>query len=229
MVSHEAAPPPRTATGSAAVPAGKRPGHNRSDLERGRFIDQAAAPAPPRGPAQQPTKERIDMTKISHCLWFDGQAEEAAKFYTSLFKNSSLGPTTRYYEGSPGTPGSVMTVEFTIEGEEYLALNAGPAFSFNPAISIVASCETQDEIDDLWQKLSSDGGTEVQCGWVTDKYGVSWQVVPTGMSEMMNSADKEAAQRAFKAMMGMVKIDIAALRRAYDNADAADEAKETAA
>ncbi|MGD0996843.1 MAG: VOC family protein [Thermoleophilia bacterium] len=157
------------------------------------------------------------MQKISYCLWFDGEAEEAAKFYVSVFRNSRIVTTARYPEGSPGTAGSVMTVEFILNGEPFLALNGGPQYEFTPAISFVATCDTQEEIDDLWQKLSQ-GGREVQCGWLTDKFGLSWQVVPAALGEMMSSTDRAAAQRAFSAMLGMKKLDIAALRRAYENA-----------
>jgi predicted 3-demethylubiquinone-9 3-methyltransferase (glyoxalase superfamily) len=163
------------------------------------------------------------MQKLSYCLWFDGRAEEAAKFYVSIFKDSRIVNTARYPEGSPGTAGSVMTVEFILNGEEFMALNGGPQYAFTPAISFVANCDTQDEIDDLWQMLSQ-GGEEVQCGWLTDKFGVSWQVVPTALGEMMSSTDKAAAQRAFSAMLDMKKLDIAALQRAYEGADSSDEA-----
>lgn len=157
------------------------------------------------------------MQKISYCLWFDGRAEEAAEFYVSIFEDSRIVNTARYPEGSPGTPGAVMTVDFILNGERFIALNGGPQYQFTPAISLVANCDTQAEIDDLWQKLSQ-GGEEVECGWVTDRFGLSWQVVPTALGEMMGSPDKAAAQRAFTAMLGMKKLDIAALRRAFENA-----------
>jgi predicted 3-demethylubiquinone-9 3-methyltransferase (glyoxalase superfamily) len=163
------------------------------------------------------------MQKMSSCLWFDDQAEEAAEFYVSVFDDARIVKTARYPEGGPGTPGSVMTVQFTINGEEFMALNGGPQYAFTPAISLVVSCDTQEEIDDLWQKLLQ-GGQEVACGWLTDRYGVSWQIVPAFMDEMVNSDDPAAAQRAFAAMMDMKKLDIAALRRAYQGIDAADEA-----
>ncbi len=168
------------------------------------------------------------MQKISSCLWFDGKAEEAAQFYVSAFKDSRIVGTARYPEGSPGTAGSVMTVQFILNGEEFMALNGGPQYQFTPAISFVATCETQEEIDDLWQKLSQ-GGEEVQCGWVTDRFGVSWQVVPAALGEMMSSPDKAAAQRAFSAMLNMKKLDVAALRRAFEGADPSDKADEAAA
>jgi predicted 3-demethylubiquinone-9 3-methyltransferase (glyoxalase superfamily) len=134
----------------------------------------------------------------------------------SVFKNSRIVSTTYYLEGSPFPAGSVMTVRFMLDGEEFVALNGGPEFKFSPAISFVANCDTQEEVDDLWQKLS-EGGEEGQCGWLTDKYGVSWQVVPTALSEMFGGADAAASQRAFSAMLGMKKLDISVLRRAYEN------------
>jgi predicted 3-demethylubiquinone-9 3-methyltransferase (glyoxalase superfamily) len=152
---------------------------------------------------------------IVPCLWFDGQAEEATDFYVSVFKNSSIVRTNYYPEGSHGVPGSVMTVEFILDGVEFLALNAGPQFKFTPAISLIANCETQDDVDRLWQALS-EGGQEVECGWLTDKFGVSWQIVPTAMLDMLSSTDTAAAQRAFTAMLGMKKLNIAALQRAYE-------------
>jgi predicted 3-demethylubiquinone-9 3-methyltransferase (glyoxalase superfamily) len=163
------------------------------------------------------------MQKMSSCLWFDGQAEEAAEFYVSVFDDARIVNTALYPEGGPGAPGSVMTVQFTINGEEFMALNGGPQYAFTPAISLVVSCDTQEEIDDLWQKLSQ-GGQEVACGWLTDRYGVSWQIVPAFMDTMVNSDDREASQRAFAAMMDMTKLDIAGLRRAFQGIDAADEA-----
>jgi len=158
------------------------------------------------------------MRNISYCLWFDGRAEEAADFYVSVFRNSRIVRTSRYPEGSPGEPGSVMTVEFILDGDEFLALNGGPQYAFTPAISFVANCETQEEIDRLWARLT-DGGQEVACGWLTDRFGVSWQIVPTAVGEMLSSTDRDAAQRAFTAMLDMKKLDIAALRRAYEGAD----------
>jgi len=166
------------------------------------------------------------MAKISYCLWFDGRAEEAADFYVSVFEDARILNTERYLEGSPGEAGTVMTVEFEINGERFLALNGGPQYTFTPALSIVATCDSQGEIDDLWDKLT-DGGTEVACGWLTDKFGVSWQIVPDGMDEMLGSSDREAAQRAFSAMMGMVKIDVDELHRAFEGAGSARD--ETAA
>jgi predicted 3-demethylubiquinone-9 3-methyltransferase (glyoxalase superfamily) len=162
------------------------------------------------------------MQKISYCLWFDGKAEEAANFYVSVFKDSRIVNTARYPEGSPGAAGSVMTVEFILNGEKFLALNGGPQYKFTPAISLVANCDTQEEIDDLWRKLTQ-GGQEVACGWLTDRFGVSWQIVPTALSELLTSTDKAAAQRAFSAMLEMKKLDLPALRRAYEGADSSAE------
>jgi predicted 3-demethylubiquinone-9 3-methyltransferase (glyoxalase superfamily) len=155
------------------------------------------------------------MHKIGPCLWFDNQAEEAATFYVSIFKNSSIIRTTRYLEGSPGPVGSVMTVEFVLDGEQFVGLNGGPVFQFTPAISFIANCEGQDEVDELWDRLS-EGGQPGQCGWVTDKFGVSWQIVPTILRELLSNEDKAAATRVNSAMLKMEKLDIAALRRAFD-------------
>ncbi len=154
------------------------------------------------------------MQKINSCLWFDGQALVAADFYVSVFKNSEIVRKTYYPEGSPGLAGSVLTVQFILDGVEFVAINGGPQFKFTPAISFVANCETQEDVDHLWQALS-EGGQEVQCGWVTDKFGVSWQIVPTVLPDMLCSTDTAAAQRAFTAMLGMKKLDIAALQRAF--------------
>jgi predicted 3-demethylubiquinone-9 3-methyltransferase (glyoxalase superfamily) len=157
------------------------------------------------------------MQKVSTCLWFDNQAEEAAAFYVSLFPNSCIVDTKYYLEGSPRPAGSVLTVQFALDGGEYVALNGGPHFKFSPAISLVANCDTQEEVDTLWHKLS-EGGQEGQCGWLTDKYGVSWQVVPRALLKLLNTADNAASQRAVSAMMKMTKLDIAALQRAYEDA-----------
>jgi predicted 3-demethylubiquinone-9 3-methyltransferase (glyoxalase superfamily) len=154
------------------------------------------------------------MQNVSTCLWFDSQAAEAADFYVSLFPNSRILETNYYLEGAPRPAGSVLTVRFTLNGTEYLALNGGPVFKFSPAISLMAYCNTQEEIDTLWRKLC-DGGQEVECGWLTDRYGVSWQIVPRAMIEMLNTPDKAASQRAFAAMLKMKKLDITALQRAY--------------
>jgi predicted 3-demethylubiquinone-9 3-methyltransferase (glyoxalase superfamily) len=156
------------------------------------------------------------MQKIGPCLWFDGKAEEASNFYVSIFKNSRIVNTTRYPEGSPLPAGKVMTVEFILDGQEFLALNGGPQYTFSPAISFVVRCETQEEVDDLWEKLLA-GGAEQQCGWLTDKFGVSWQIVPNALMRMMSGADADASQRAFAAMLQMKKLNIALLEHAYNN------------
>jgi len=157
------------------------------------------------------------VQRTSTCLWFNNQAEEAVAFYTSLFPNSRIVHTTYYLEGTPAPAGSVLTVQFTLDGTEYLALNGGPAFTFSPAVSMVAYCDTQEEVDRLWAGLS-DGGQEAQCGWVTDRYGVSWQIVPRQLLALLNTPDKAASQRAFASMMTMKKLDVAALQRAYAGA-----------
>ena len=155
------------------------------------------------------------MQKITPFLWFDGKAEEAANFYVSVFKNSKIVSVTRYGEAGPGPKGTVMIVKFQLGGEEFLALNGGPQFTFSPAVSLVANCETQAEVDELWEKLSA-GGEKLNCGWLTDKYGLSWQVVPTLVGELMQDKDAEKTKRVMQAIMGMNKLEIAGLRRAYD-------------
>jgi len=147
-------------------------------------------------------------------LWFDGKAEEAAKFYISIFKNSKILNTARYGEAGPGPKGTVMLVTFQLEGQEFMALNGGPEFTFTPAISLLVSCETQAEVDDLWAKLTA-GGKEVQCGWLQDKFGLSWQIVPKAFFDLMQAKDPAKSQRVFKAMMQMTKFDIEGLKRAY--------------
>jgi predicted 3-demethylubiquinone-9 3-methyltransferase (glyoxalase superfamily) len=161
------------------------------------------------------------MQKISPCLWFDDQGEEAAKFYTSIFKDSKIGDVTRYgkegYEIHGREDGTVMTVEFEIEGQKFLALNGGPIFKFNEAISFQVYCETQEEVDYYWEKLSEGGDEKAQqCGWLKDKYGVSWQIVPTILIKMLKDKDSEKSQRVMKAMLQMHKLDISTLKKAYD-------------
>ncbi len=157
------------------------------------------------------------MQKIGPCLWFDGQAEEAANFYVSVFKNSRILDKSYYQEGMHKPAGSVLTIRFILDGETFIGLNGGPGLKFSHAISFVINCDTQAEVDEFWKKLS-EGGAEVECGWVTDKYGVSWQIVPKAFMEMLSKPDQAAAQRALSAMMKMKKLDIAVLQRAYDNA-----------
>lgn len=152
--------------------------------------------------------------KITPFLWFDKEAEEAAKFYVSIFKNSKLLGVSRYGEAGPGDPGSVMTANFQIEGQEFTALNAGPAFRFSEAISFVIHCKSQEEVDYYWEKLTADGGQESDCGWVKDKFGLSWQVTPDRLMELIQDPDPEKSQRAMKAMMQMKKIDIGEIERA---------------
>jgi len=159
------------------------------------------------------------MATIGTCLWFDHEAEEAAKFYVSVFPNSRITGTTYYPDGppDPARAGSVLTINFVLDGQEFFGLNGGPHHKFNPAISIVAHCDGQEEVDRVWAKLT-DGGEEVQCGWLTDRYGVSWQVVPREFERMLLSTDKAAVQRALSAMLPMKKLDLAALERAFENA-----------
>jgi len=152
---------------------------------------------------------------ITPCLWFDGHAEEAARFYTSIFKDSKMLAVTRYGEAGPGPVGSVMTVSFQLQGQEFLALNGGPQFKFTEALSLIVNCETQQEVDQYWDKLTA-GGTPVQCGWLKDKYGLSWQITPTPLMRMLQDPDPQKTQRVMRAMFQMVKLDIAKLRQAYE-------------
>jgi len=157
----------------------------------------------------------IATQRITPCLWFDGQAEEAAAFYVSVFKNSRLGRVTHYSEAGPGPAGTVLTVEFVANGQKFIALNGGPEFKFNEAISFQILCADQEEIDHYWSRLTEGGGEEGPCGWVKDRFGVSWQVEPAALMEMMNDPDPQKAVRATKAMLSMGKFDIAALEKAY--------------
>ena len=153
--------------------------------------------------------------RITPFLWFDTQAEEAANFYVSIFENSKVNAVTRYGETGPGKKGSVMTVEFTLDSQEFTALNAGPQFPFTEAVSFVVNCGSQDEVDYYWGKLSA-GGKEVQCGWLKDKFGLSWQIVPTEFFDLVSKGTPEQADRVMAAMMEMVKMDLAKLRQAYE-------------
>jgi predicted 3-demethylubiquinone-9 3-methyltransferase (glyoxalase superfamily) len=155
------------------------------------------------------------MPKITPNLWFDTESEEAAEFYTGIFPNSHIVNVTHYTEGAPREAGMVMTVEFELDGQRFVAINGGPEFKFDEAVSFEIVCKDQEEIDYYWDHLT-DGGKEVQCGWLTDRFGLSWQVVPEGMDEVFSDPDKSRAERAMKAMLGMVKLDIAALRAAAD-------------
>jgi predicted 3-demethylubiquinone-9 3-methyltransferase (glyoxalase superfamily) len=159
-------------------------------------------------------KENIGMQKITPFLWFDTQAEEAMNFYISVFDNAKTISITRYGEAGPGKNGTVMTARFLIEGQEFVALNGGPAFTFSPALSFVVNCGTQEEIDRLWEKLS-EGGERQQCGWLKDKYGVSWQIVPAVLFEMLNDGDAVKSQKVMRAMLRMDRIDIKKLTQAY--------------
>ena len=156
------------------------------------------------------------MQKITPFLWFDDQAEEAMHFYTSIFRNSKVGTVSRYPEGAPGPAGKVMSATFQLEGQEFMALNGGPLFKFTEAISFFVNCETQEEVDELWAKLSA-GGKESQCGWLKDKFGLSWQIIPSALGRMLGDKDREKAKRVMQAMLKMKKVDIAGLQRAYDN------------
>ncbi|HEU5229425.1 MAG TPA: VOC family protein [Ktedonobacteraceae bacterium] len=155
------------------------------------------------------------IQKITPFLWFDKNAEEAAHFYISIFKNSRIESITRYGDAGPGQKGTVMTVEFQLEGQAFVALNGGPEYMFTPAISFFVSCETQQEVDELWEKLTA-GGDEVACGWLRDRYGVSWQIVPSVLLEMMQDKNPEKARRVTESMLQMKKIDIKTLQEAYE-------------
>lgn len=156
------------------------------------------------------------MQKIKTFLWFDTQAEEAANLYISIFDNSRILDVQYYGAAGPGTEGSVMTVEFELAGQQFIALNGGPQFTFTEAISLSIDCKSQKEVDDLWAKLTADGGEPGPCGWLKDKYGLSWQVVPTALTEMVADPDPVKSQRVMAAMLKMTKIDIQALRDAYN-------------
>jgi len=156
----------------------------------------------------------MPLQKITPFLWFDHEAEEAVKFYTSVFRNSRIESVTRYGDVGPGPKGSAMTVAFELEGQKFVALNGGPVFKFTEAISFVVNCDTQEEVDEMWEKLSA-GGKEVECGWLKDKYGLAWQIVPTALVQMLQDKDAQKSQRVMKAMLQMKKMDIARLEEAY--------------
>jgi predicted 3-demethylubiquinone-9 3-methyltransferase (glyoxalase superfamily) len=158
------------------------------------------------------------MQKITPFLWFDGNAEEAANFYISIFKNSKMGKISRYGDAGPGPKGSAMSVTFQIEGQEFFALNGGPQFKFTPAISFFVNCETQQEVDELWDKLSAGGRTD-RCGWLQDKFGLSWQIIPTVLGQLLGDKDPQRAKRAMQAMLQMTKIDIKKLQQAAAEAE----------
>lgn len=162
-----------------------------------------------------PDQEENDMQKITPFLWFDDKAEEAMNFYVSIFKNSKVLSVTRYGEAGPGANGTVMTAAFQLDGQEFTALNGGPHFKFTEAISLVVNCETQEEVDGFWEKLSQ-GGEKSRCGWLKDKYGLSWQIVPTVLVELYQDKDAEKTKRVMAAMLQMDKLDIKALKQAYE-------------
>ena len=155
------------------------------------------------------------MQKITPFLWFDNDCEEAMNFYVSVFKNSKIVSVTRYGEGGPGPKGTVMTGTFELEGQQFMALNGGPHFKFTEAISLFVNCEAQQEVDELWEKLS-EGGAKSQCGWLKDKYGLSWQIVPRVLGELLNDRDPVKSKRVMEALLQMSKLDIATLKRAYE-------------
>ncbi|HEV3409003.1 MAG TPA: VOC family protein [Chthoniobacterales bacterium] len=154
------------------------------------------------------------MQKITPFLWFDSQAEEAVQFYLSIFKDAKIHATTRYPEGGPGTAGAVMTIAFELNGEQFVALNGGPGYPFTQAVSLVVNCETQEEIDYFWAKLAADGGEHIQCGWLKDKFGFHWQIVPTRIWELLHDKDPAVVKRVTSAVWQMEKLDLAALERA---------------
>jgi predicted 3-demethylubiquinone-9 3-methyltransferase (glyoxalase superfamily) len=155
------------------------------------------------------------MQKIYPCLWYDNQAEEAARFYTSIFKHSRIENISYYGDAGPGKKGTVLTITFQLNGQEIMALNGGPEYKFTPAMSLFVNCDDQEEVDDYWDKLS-EGGEKGQCGWLTDKYGVSWQIVPTILSVLMSDKDAQKAARVMHAMLQMKKLDIEKLKQAYE-------------
>ncbi len=157
------------------------------------------------------------MQKITPFLWFDTQAEEAMNFYTSIFKNSKIGSVTRWGEAGPGKKGEVMSATFQLEGQEFMALNGGPHFKFNEAISFFVNCETQEEVDELWEKLS-EGGAKQRCGWLKDKFGLSWQIIPSALGRMLQDKDPAKSRSVMTAMLQMDKIEIETLKRAYESA-----------
>ena len=156
------------------------------------------------------------MQKITPFLWFDDKAEEAMNFYTSIFKNSKIGRVSRYGEAGPGPKGTVMTATFQLDGQAFMALNGGPQFKFTEAVSFFVNCETQEEVDELWEKLSQ-GGEKSRCGWLKDKYGLSWQIIPSALGQMLQDKDAEKSMRVMNAMLQMDKIDIKTLKQAYEH------------
>jgi predicted 3-demethylubiquinone-9 3-methyltransferase (glyoxalase superfamily) len=175
-----------------------------------------------RPPVDATTKESPTMSKISPCLWFDGEAEEAAKFYVSLLPDSRIDGIQRNpVDSRSGKAGTVLVVQFTLAGQQYMALNGGMRFEYTPAISFKIDCADQAEVDRLWDALAADGGSTLQCGWVRDRYGVSWQIVPSVLPQLLGGSDAAGAQRAMRAMLGMTRLDIAELQKAYEGKSAA--------
>jgi predicted 3-demethylubiquinone-9 3-methyltransferase (glyoxalase superfamily) len=168
------------------------------------------------GPSPQNSGEK-KVQKITPFLWFDNQAEEAVNFYVSMFKNSKINSVKRYGDAGPGPKGSVMIVTFQLEGQDFIALNGGPTFKFTPALSLYVDCVTQEEVDQLWEKLS-EGGRKDRCGWLQDKYGLSWQIVPRALQQLMSDPDPKKSASVMQAMLQMDKIDIEALKRAHEKA-----------
>jgi predicted 3-demethylubiquinone-9 3-methyltransferase (glyoxalase superfamily) len=168
----------------------------------------------PNSPPRPTNVKETLVQKIHPCLWFNGNAEEAVGFYTSVFKNSNILNVIRYGKAGPGPEGAVMTIAFRLEGQVFLAINGGPRFTFTPALSLVVSCETQKELDALWRKLSA-GGRKIECGWLQDKFGLTWQITPSVIPTMMKDKDPERRERVMKAILGMKKLDIKTLKRAY--------------
>jgi predicted 3-demethylubiquinone-9 3-methyltransferase (glyoxalase superfamily) len=177
-------------------------------------MPMTTAAAYPQG-AHSSSDEERQMQKIVPFLWFDGKAEEAMNFYVSIFKNSKIGEVTRYGKAGPGPEGTVMSATFQLEGQDFYALNGGPMFTFSPAISLFVNCETQQEVDQLWEQLS-EGGEQQPCGWLKDRYGLSWQIIPGILGKLLRDKDAAKAQRVMQAMLQMTKIDIARLKQAAD-------------
>ena len=176
-------------------------------------------PAKPAKPATRTTRSQSAQAgptqKITPFLWFDDNAEEAVKFYVSVFKNSKVLSVARYGAAGPGKPGSLMTCTFQLEGQKFMALNGGPQYHFTPALSLFVDCATQREVDTLWEKLLAGGGKPEACGWLTDRFGLSWQIIPSALGRMIADKDPQRSQRVMRAMLQMVKIDLSALERAY--------------
>ncbi len=179
------------------------------------FLGPAAARDPSSNPDLHQASGELPMQKITTFLWYDDDAEEAVRFYTSIFKNSKVLSETRWGEGGPLPKGTLMSAKFQLAGQEFMALNGGPMFRFTEAISLLVNCENQAEVDDLWERLGA-GGEYSQCGWLKDKYGLSWQIIPTALGEMLGDKDPAKAKRVMDAMLQMDKIDIARLKQAYN-------------